>query len=153
MTAVHNRYATLLDDSVPLEICNSQLNNSKGKPMYSFPKSDRFPNKALNSACKAAFYDLPHHHYRFNRTAAFGYGWKYDFTTASPKTPGPCMYSIDRSLEKKENFSFGLGRDKVSLNGIFPKRLYHGEAPGPGNYLIPFVKLSIDMEYKKLLFF
>lgn len=97
MTAVHVRNRTLLDDSVPADICNGQLNNSKGKPMWSFPKSDRFPNKALQSPCKSAFYDLPHNIYRFNRTAGFGYGGKYDFTTASPKTPGPCQYTIDRS--------------------------------------------------------
>ena len=31
--------------STPAQICNSQLNNSKSKSLYSFPKSSRFANQ------------------------------------------------------------------------------------------------------------
>ena len=69
---------------------------------WSFPKSERFPNRAFKSPCSCAFYDLPHHLYRANRTAGFGWGDKYDFTKGASKTPGPCGYTINRSLERTE---------------------------------------------------
>lgn len=40
---------TLLDDYNPADLCNSPLNNSKAKMMYSFGKSSRFANKAFKS--------------------------------------------------------------------------------------------------------
>ena len=52
---------------------------------------------------------------------------------------------------ENENFSFGLGRDMVSLNGILPKRLYHGEAPGPGRYPISSTKSKISYSFRKKL--
>ena len=54
-------HATLVDDSIPIDICNDSLNVSKAKMMWSFPKSERFPNRAFKSPCSCAFYDLPHH--------------------------------------------------------------------------------------------
>lgn len=117
--------------------------------MYSFPKSERFPNRSFKSPCERAFYDLPKGIYKTsNRTAGFGKGNKYDFTKTATKTPGPCGYEIDRTPNPQRSFSFGLGRNMVSLNGIFPKRMYKGEAPGPGKYPIPSSKSQIGYSFR-----
>jgi len=144
-------HPTLKDDFNPLDICGAQLNTSKAKMQYSFAKSDRFPRKAFNSVCETAFYDLPHHRYRSNRSAGFGKGWKYDFTKGRGKTPGPCEYELGRSMTHQRNFSFGLGRNKVSLNGIVPSRINKGCAPGPGTYPIPSTKSRINYSFAKRL--
>jgi len=49
---------------------------SKSKSLYSFPKSDRF-NNVKKPLCDN-FYDLPDS--KDKRKAAFGYGYKSDFT-------------------------------------------------------------------------
>lgn len=143
---------TLIDDYVPEDLCNSPLNTSKAKMMYSFGKSERFGNKAFKSPCTNAFYDLPHHLFRSTRAAGFGKGGKFDFTKGNPKTPGPCGYQIKRNLANQtQNFSFGLGRGEVSLGGVVPKRMFHGEAPGPGTYPIGSTKSSIQYSFRRRL--
>ena len=76
--------------SKPQDICNSQLNHSKSKSLYSFPKSKRFNtnNKPLCDAFYETTTTLSH------RKAAFGYGKKSDFTSGKMKTPAPCAYNI-----------------------------------------------------------
>jgi len=114
---------------------------------YSFPKGERFPKKAFNTTCKAAFYDLPHERFRSNRYAGFGKGVKFDFTKGRGKTPGPCEYEIPRTMTHKRNFSFGLSRSKVSLNGIVPNKINRTEAPGPGTYPIGSTKSRLQYSF------
>ena len=67
-------------------ICNSPLNHSKSKYMYSFGKAQRFPpiNNSFGSVYK--FYNLPS--VRTKRSTSIGYGTKYDFTRdAKSKSP------------------------------------------------------------------
>ena len=59
-------------------ICNSPLNHSKSKYMYSFSKAERFPIIKGSSGFGRVFYDLPS--MRANRSTSLGYGTKYDFT-------------------------------------------------------------------------
>ena len=49
------------------------------------------------------------------RTAGFGYGKKYDFTSGNKNTPGPNVYTINREIEgnQRKGISFGLGRDVI----------------------------------------
>jgi len=47
--------------------------------------------------------------------------------------------------------SFGLGREKVALNGIIPQKMYRGEAPGPGMYPYNNCKSTIAFSFRKKL--
>ena len=58
-------------------ISKHQLNASKSKSLYSFPKSERFNN--IKKPLCDNFYDLPDS--KDKRKAAFGYGNKSDFTS------------------------------------------------------------------------
>jgi predicted transcriptional regulator len=60
-----------------VSICNSPLNNSMSKNLFSFPKQERFKEhkKILNEKIQ---YELPN--VRMTRTCGFGYGNKLDFT-------------------------------------------------------------------------
>jgi len=117
---------------------------------YSFPKSERFPNRAVMSPCQKAFYDTPKDMYKSNRFTALGYGEKYDFTKTGDKRPAPTEYAISRELQQTSK-TFGLGREKVALNGIIPKKMFKGEAPGPGNYPIGDMKSPIKYSFRKKL--
>ena len=58
-------------------ICNSPLNHSKSKFMYSFGKAQRFP--LISRYYEGSFfYNLPS--MRMTRSTSIGYGTKYDFT-------------------------------------------------------------------------
>ena len=110
--------------STPAQICNSPLNQSKAKFLYSFPKAskDNLVRKSeyiqflisiayILFSCKEAFYDLPE--VRSTRKAAFGYGTKSDFTKSVLANPSPNAYEIKSifNAPKKRGFSFGLSRD------------------------------------------
>lgn len=139
----------LIDDSTPEGICGSPLNKSRAKMMYSFPKSDRFRNIVRSPSSQLCpFYDIAEHFYRSTRAAGFGKGNKFDFTKGAEKTPGPCGYKLTRQLSEKKSFSFGLGRDKVSLHGIVPSRINKGDAPGPGQYPIRSSKSQIGYSFR-----
>lgn len=142
---------TLENDFNPIDLCNSTINFSRAKMQYSFPKGDRFNRKAFNTTCKAAFYDLPHERFRSNRYAGFGIGGKFDFTKGRGKTPGPCEYEVPRTMTHKRTFSFGLGRSKVSLNGIVPSKINRGDAPGPGTYPIGSTKSRLQYSFAQRL--
>ena len=76
--------------SSPEQICKSQLNTSKSKQLYSFPKSRRF--KEYTRPLCDSIYNIPD---KFSkRKAAFGYGDKTDFTKDRQKTPAPNNYLI-----------------------------------------------------------
>lgn len=70
-----------------------------------------------------------------NRSAAFGYGYKYDFTKESPHSPPPNSYHFegDFSPTRKQGFSFGESRDKMVVTGPLVNTISN-KNPGPGNY-------------------
>ena len=141
---------TLLDDFAPLEICASPQNHSKAKQQYSFPKSERFPERAFKSPCAKAFYDIPNDLYKSSRSAGLGKGTKFDFTKTVDKVPGAGEYKIGRELQNRTS-SFGQGREAVALNGIIPKKMFRGEAPGPGRYTLSDMKSNIRYSFRKKL--
>lgn len=112
------------------QIANSPTNNSKSKAQYSFAKSERFLKPKSSSG---VFYDIPASFDK--RTTSFGYGKKYDFTTAVEKTPDPGAYKTVKELGKDKGFSFGLSRDvcKSYIEGHFKADAC---VPGPGTYSI-----------------
>ncbi len=71
--------------STPENICHSQLNLSKSKMLYSFPKNPRF-REYTKPLCDS-LYNIPN--MASKRKAAFGYGEKSDFTKDSSKSPAP----------------------------------------------------------------
>lgn len=110
--------------STPGQICNSPLNNSTAKMLFSFPKANKFGpeikpvytslsliNILISSSCAHAFYDLPP--IKTSRSPGFGYGTKYDFTQNVANNPAPTAYKITDNFEpsKKKGFSFGLSRE------------------------------------------
>jgi hypothetical protein len=117
--------------STPTQICNSPLNISKAKMLYTFSKGSK-EIYVKQSECNKAFYDLPE--VRASRTAAFGYGTKYDFTKSAVANPSPNAYELKSTFEpqKKKGFSFGLSREVMAVTG----GQYVGEkkSPGPGAY-------------------
>jgi len=117
--------------STPQQICNSPLNASKAKFLYSFPKSPK-DNLVKRSECSQAFYDLPD--VRSSRTAGFGYGTKLDFTKSGTNNPPPNNYEIKSAFEpnKKKGFSFGLSREAMSATGS--QFVGEKKSPGPGAY-------------------
>ena len=139
---------TLLNDFDPLTICASPQNHSKAKQQYSFPKSDRFPERSFKSPCARAFYDIPNDRYKSSRSAGLGKGNKYDFTKTFDKTPPPGEYYINRNLQTKST-SFGLGRENVAINGVLPKRMNQAAAPGPGTYPTTSTKSNIKFSFRK----
>lgn len=72
--------------STCFQICNSPLNNSGSKQLYSFSKAKRFP-EMTSSKSEARFYDLPP--IKEKRSAGVGYGTKYDFTKQVKNVPAP----------------------------------------------------------------
>jgi hypothetical protein len=146
-TGPPHQVPTLLTDSSPFEICSSPLNLSKAKHLYSFSKSERFSKRDFESPCKVAFYDIPNRLYKSHREAGLGYGNKYDFTKTAGNFPAPNTYAISRALQTKTS-TFGLGREKVALNGIIPKKLNASDVPGPGTYPISDGKSNIAYSMK-----
>jgi len=118
--------------STPQQICNSPLNASKAKMLFSFPKSTK-ESYVKKSECSQAFYDLPAA--RSTRTAGFGYGTKLDFTKSVSNNPPPNTYELKSAFEgnnKKKGFSFGLSREAMSVTGS--QFVGDKSSPGPGAY-------------------
>lgn len=147
MAEAPHEVPTLLNDSTPFQICASPLNLSKAKHLFSFSKSERFPKRDVESTCKVAFYDIPSRLYRSNREAGLGKGNKYDFTKTAGNFPAPNSYAISRNLQTGTS-TFGLGREKVALNGIIPKKINANDNPGPGTYPIADQKSNIAFSMK-----
>ena len=66
------------------------------------------------------------------------------------KVPAPGEYGISRELQLRTS-TFGLGREKVALNGIIPRKMYKGESPGPGMYPLDSMKSTISFSFRKKL--
>jgi hypothetical protein len=130
-------------------ICNSPLNHSKSKFMYSFGKAERFPSVGRNYYTGNFFYNLPA--VRMTRSTSLGYGNKFDFTSGS-KSKSPVFYDPQSDFNQKNpyapRYSFGLGRDRMYQS--------HDKAgPGPAKYntLKPFgkdgIKFSMRIKYNR----
>ena len=129
-------------------ICNSPLNHSKSKYMYSFSRAQRFPliNKAYTGSF---FYNLPS--MKTKRGTSIGYGTKYDFTRDA-KSKSPVFYNFKSDFDQKNpngpRYSFGLGRDRMYKSTELP-------GPGPANYnvLKPFgrdgIKYTMRIKYNR----
>lgn len=117
--------------STPAQICNSPLNGSKAKMLYTFSKSSK-DIYVKKSDCEKAFYDLPA--VRDTRTAGFGYGTKLDFTKSVTNNPPPNAYDIKSNFEvpKKKGFSFGLSREAMAATGS--QFVGEKKSPGPAAY-------------------
>jgi len=114
--------------STPAQICNSPLNTSKSKMLFSFPKTGRF-GADIKPVCTQAFYDLPP--VRSIRSPGIGYGTKFDFTKQTGSNPAPNAYNVAKG-PKKYGFSFGLSREAMAITG----GMFVGDktSPGPGAY-------------------
>ena len=129
-------------------ICNSPLNHSKSKYMYSFGKAQRFPSIGRNLG-GTFFYNLPE--VRMKRSTSIGYGNKYDFTLDA-KSKSPVFYNYKSDFDPKNpngpQYSFGLGRDRMYKS-------FDMAGPGPAKYntLKPFgsngIKYSMRIKLKK----
>ena len=129
-------------------ICNSPLNHSKSKYMYSFGKAQRFPiiNRAYGGSF---FYNLPS--MKTKRSTSIGYGTKYDFTRDA-KSKSPVFYNYKSDFDQKNpsgpRYSFGLGRERMYKSTDIP-------GPGPANYnvLKPFgrdgIKYTMRIKYNR----
>ena len=129
-------------------ICNSPLNHSKSKYMYSFGKAQRFP--LIGKRYEGSFfYNLPE--VRMKRSASIGYGNKYDFTLDA-KSKSPVFYNFKSDFDQKNpngpKYSFGLGRDRMYKS-------FDMAGPGPGKYntLMPFgrdgIKYTMRIKYQR----
>ncbi len=129
-------------------ICNSPLNHSKSKYMYSFGKAQRFPAIGKNYG-GSFFYNLPE--VRMKRSTSLGYGNKYDFTSDA-KSKSPVFYDFksdfDQKNQRPHRYTFGLGRDRMY-------RAYDNSCPGPAKYNIlrPFgkdgIKYTMRIKYNR----
>ena len=69
----------------------STVNRSKSKQMYSFGKSNRFPN-VRGSLCEQNFYDLPST--KNHRSAGFGHGNRFNYKTTRTHAPSNSPFSL-----------------------------------------------------------
>jgi len=129
-------------------ICNSPLNHSKSKFMYSFGRARRFPS--LGKIYEGSFfYNLPE--VRMKRATSIGYGNKYDFTNDA-KSKSPVFYNFKSDFDQKNpagpQYSFGLGRDRMYKSSDLI-------GPGPAKYntMKPFgrdgIKYSMRIKYNR----
>jgi len=117
--------------STPAQICNSPLNASPSKMLYSFAKGNRFgPDE--KQPCSQFCYDLPP--LKNFRTTSLGIGKKSDFTQSSNNMPAPNAYDVKDFVvaNKKKGFSFGLSREAMSATGS--QFVGDKTSPGPGAY-------------------
>ena len=102
-------------------ICNSPLNHSKSKYMYSFGRAQRFP--MINRYYEGSFfYNLPS--MRMTRSTSIGYGTKYDFTRDA-KSKSPVFYDFksdfDQKNQRPHRYTFGLGRLNIIYLDLLEK--------------------------------
>jgi hypothetical protein len=121
--------------STPQQIHDAPANTSSAKPLYSFPKSDRFsrPNKDNHEA----FYNTPNSFDK--RATTFGYGNKYDFTKERGRgIPPPDAYQMSSDFDKgrpfSSAFSFGISREQCEKRYIEGHFKADPSVPGPGTY-------------------
>ena len=110
------------------ETNRSQLNTSRCKQLYSFPKAARFGSQ-MQVQKGAPYYDS-----RIsamgNRSTSFGFGSKFTLENKN-EVPPPNIYqrvgSFQEAVEKKKGYSFTHEQKKsIGAEG--------GHLPGPGKY-------------------
>ena len=120
------------------QICNSMVNNSRSKQMFSFAKAERFPKTKIEELPqdkeKRKLYKVSYvPNTKSQRYTTFGFGNRYDFTGGAMKRSKTEKDITKETPFKKENefkenviikstpaYSFGVGRDRV-IGGIFSK--------------------------------
>ena len=117
------------------QIVHHVENTSPTKFMYSFSRADRFP--PLKRTGKSdTFYTLPS--VRMNRTAAFGFGKKSDFTKS--RNVNTEFVNVKRDFDignqRGLKFSFGLGRDAFTKQICPGYKNIDKDIPGPGKYKV-----------------
>jgi len=115
------------------QISQSPVNTSTAKQLFSFPKAERFPKIKKNLNDKIA-YDLPG--VRAVRSAAFGYGNRYDFGGKS-KSPPPTAYTLPTDFVSDTHskaFSFGISREAYNKVYLKEHPARDKTIPGPGTY-------------------
>ena len=141
-------------------ICNSPLNHSKSKYMYSFSKAQRFPPISNSFGSVYKFYNLPS--VRTKRSTSIGYGTKYDFTHDA-KSKSPVFYNFKSDFDPKNPRMdrAGPGPAKYNIRKPFGKdavkysmriKFYRSAStenfgtPGPGSYK-PVTKINLNGTY------
>ena len=117
------------------QIVNHVENSSPTKFMYTFSKSPRFPE--IDKRGKSdSIYNLPST--IMNRTAAFGFGKKSDFTKKNYR--GTEFISIKRDFDEGNQrglkYTFGLARDKFEKQVVPGYKNFDKNVPGPAKYNI-----------------
>lgn len=106
------------------ETHRSQLNNSRFKQLYSFPKASRFASH--QQVLRAPYYDNKITAMS-NRSTSFGFGNKFTLENKNPFPP-PNSYqrvsSFQEAVEKRRGYSFTHEQKKDSP----------ALTPGPGKY-------------------
>ena len=122
-----------------LQICNSMVNHSRSKQMFSFSKAERFPKTKIEELPqdeeKRKVYKVSYvPDTKSKRCTTFGFGNRYDFTRgAMVNNKKAKEHTKEASVSKQEYdpkeivivkstpaYSFGVGRDRV-IGGIFSK--------------------------------
>ncbi|CAD8188050.1 unnamed protein product [Paramecium pentaurelia] len=116
------------------QICQSPLNLSPSKNLWTFSKSERFGKLANPTFCQQAFYNLPTMIEK--RSAGIGKGNKIDFTKVVVPSPSPQQYDlgsdVQNNLKKNKGYKFGVSRDKMASTGILGT--LNLKTPAPGTY-------------------
>ena len=118
------------------QICNSMVNNSRSKQMFSFSKAERFPKTKIEELPKdenkRKLYKVSYvPNTKSQRFTTFGFGNRYDFTGGAMKrnktdkditkeTPLKKEFDPKERIIIKDTpaYSFGVSRDRV-IGGIF----------------------------------
>lgn len=128
-----NRYLDVI--STPQQIHDLPMNTSVSKHLYSFSKSERFPERSYRANCSEAFYEIPQLIYRNKRSCSMGKGSKSDFTKTRYETPPPNAYNPqNNSIAFNDAMKPGIGvsREMAPQMGILPYK--SEQLPGPGAY-------------------
>lgn len=88
---------------------SSIINNSTSKALFSFPRSERFPQRNYRSLTDVRFYDVNSKMY--DKKVTFSSSNRIDFAKKDG-VPGPTRYNVTTGfLDKKVGIQFKSGRD------------------------------------------
>ena len=120
----------MLEDITGPRICNSILNHSKSKMMYSFCKSARFPKNQMNSSVDV-MYNLPS--VQSKRKTTFGFGKKSDFCKKDnhSSSSSNLFSDFDQTRPHAFRYTFGIGRENLYE---YKYKRKENIVPGPGKY-------------------
>ena len=118
----------------PTQLCDYQINTSKSKFQYSFPKDVRFHTSNANSLDQ--FYNLPS--VKMERQTNFGYGGRSDFTKGH-KNGADNFYNVKRDFDedKKQGIYYSIGESRDKYEKVYNplnKMNTDKNFPGPGKY-------------------